>query len=247
MHRYLVCAVLLSVSLFTTANDSVAGKELTVRRVETVNITPLGPAGASLQADCLLGNTNAPAWAIPDFIMPPERYKFMFDPKATCEACPMGIAVNAVYILMQFAEACDMTVYVDIEEASYLPGEPECPRPGEEWCTSGPFIVEIPEAGMYDIGFPIDCPCLTDERIYAIGLTIEDASCLTGTVPELVTDNTPLPCTSWNNYDEVWDDLVLTYAGWPGNLEFGAEADCCSTPLPVEASTWGHIKSLYVR
>jgi hypothetical protein len=152
-----------------------------------------------------------------------------------------------VYVVLQFAEACDITMAVDIEEVSYVPEAPECPKPGEGWCYSGEFPVQITGSGIWAIGLPMDCPCLTDERLYSIGVVFSDVSCFTGTIPDLLADDSPTVCTNWNDYGAGWEDLVLGYPGWPGNLLFYADADCCSTPMPVEARTWGHIKSLYDR
>jgi hypothetical protein len=179
--------------------------------------------------------------------LPPEQYKLVFDPKLTCEECFIGLQVGIVYILLQVEDACDITMGVDIEEVSYLPEEPDCPRPAEGWCYSGDFLVQLSGPGMWAVGLPMDCPCLTDERLYSIGLNISNVSCLTGSIPALVTDESPMPCTNWNNFGAGWEDLVIEYPGWPGNLVFFADADCCSVPLPVEERTWGHIKSLYDR
>ena len=243
MRRSVMCVFVIAVLVLLLAGPAAAQRQVTVEPVDPDGIRPLniGPAGPA-QA-CQVGNLNAPAWAIPGFILPPEEYKLVFDPSATCGNCPMGFDVSTVHVLLQTSSACDIVMAVDVEEVTYS-ADSLCLMPGPEWCNSGLFTVALPQAGVWNIGLPIDCPCLFTQNMFLLSFQIQSVSC--ATVPDLITDaGPPSLCTNWNNYGTGWIDLVATFTGWPGDLIFFADAECCSPPVPTEEKTWGQIKSLY--
>jgi hypothetical protein len=233
----LVAAVLV-VGLAGSA--ATAGKELVVRELETIEATPvdLGVFGA-LQ-NCQVGNLNPAAWAISNFLLPPEDYKLAFDPMATCTVCPMGFQVTTVRIYLQTAGACTIVMSVDVEEAVYP--TPGCTAPGPVWCASPLYQVNIPQAGLWNIGIPITCDCLVMNLKYLLSVHFESATC----TPALITDAGPaVLCTNWNNYGTGWYDLLGAFPTWPGQLKILADVDCCSPPVPAEGKNWGAIKELY--
>jgi hypothetical protein len=228
-----------------SATSAFADKELTVKPVETITPTPIILSTSGLPVGCQVGNLNPAAWAISNFMLPPEEYKLTFDPRATCSACPIGFAVNTVHVIMQVAEACDLVMEVNVEEASY-PNGPDCPSPGPVLCSSGFFNVTLPGAGLYDVALPISCECFTMDRLYLLSFYIDSFSCATGTTPDLILDAGPATlCTNWNNFGAGWYDLLGQFPAWPGNLVFYADAECCTPPVPVDEKTWGAIKALY--
>ncbi|UCG52214.1 MAG: hypothetical protein JSW58_01265 [Candidatus Latescibacterota bacterium] len=239
---FLCVALVLSIS---TISALASKDELT--RFPLRNVTPkpiiIGPKVPGQV--CQVGNLNAPAWSIGDFLLPPEEYKLVFDPNLGCGDCQIGFAVNTVHVLVQTAEACEIVMAVDVEEADVT--DPSCPQPGPLMCASGLYTVTITGAGLWDIGLPITCGCLTMDRIYLLSFYVESFSCAPlGTTPDLITDaGPPTLCTNWNNYGTGWIDLVAQYPTWPGQLVVYADAECCSPPVPVEDSTWGAIKALY--
>jgi hypothetical protein len=225
-----------------TSSD--ASREVVVKPLESTEATPIivGPGG-QLQA-CQVGNLNPAAWAIGGFIAPPEDYKLAFDPRATCTVCPIGLNINTITIHLQTAGACDIVMSIDVEEVTY-PNDPTCPEPGAQVCASGLFTVSLPSAGGWLIGLPIDCACLTMDRMYMLSVHFESTTC--NPVPDLITSSGANLCTNWNNYGTGWYDLLVQYPTWPGDLKIWADADCCSPPVPVQESTWGAIKELYKR
>lgn len=245
MRRLLISALVVSVMAVFVFSPVVAEREVNPQALDRITPTPinLGPAGYT-QA-CQVGNLNAPAWAISDFVLPPEEYKFAFDPKATCSVCQIGFLVNTVHFVIQSSEAMTIVAAVDVEEAVY-PTSPDCPEPGQLLCSSGFYTVNLPGAGLWDIGLPIACECYTMERTYLLSVHFESVTSQTGAVPDLIMDAGPAAlCTNWNNFGSGWYDLVAQYPTWPGNLIFFADAECCTPPVPVEDSTWGAIKNLY--
>lgn len=61
---------------------------------------------------------------------------------------------------------------------------------------------------------------------------------------EMITDDFPTACTSFNDWGSGWHDLVVDF-GFPGNLVMWADAMCCEDPIAQERRTWGDVKSLF--
>lgn len=206
--------------------------------VEPIILGPVDPV-----VTCQIGNLNAPAWLLGNFLLPPEQYKLVIRPWLTCPQCPIGIAVTRIHVILHTQEACDVTIGLDVDQAAKI--EPGCYGPGLEWCNTGLLTASMPDSGLWDVSLYTSCPCLKWGKVYTLSLTIDDFNCTTGTVPDLVTDGTPTLCTNWNNYGTGWFDLLQEWPSWPGNLIIFAEANCCTDPVPMEQGTWGAIKSLY--
>ena len=243
MRRLLLCitaAVFVSGIIGTAA---FAAKNVVVKPLQTIEATPMlvGPMVPSVA--CQVGNLNSPYWAITNFMLPPETYKLVFDP-ATCSVCPLGLSVTSVHILLQVDEPTTIVMSADVEES--IPSPACATAPGPEWCVSPLYSVALPYAGLWDVRLPISCNCLPPIGKYLLSIHFDSYQNALGSVPTLVTDAGPgLLCTNWNNYGFGWDDLVATYAGWPGNLNIYADVECCSPPVPVEKHSWGEIKGLY--
>lgn len=176
---------------------------------------------------CIVGNLNPAAIALPSYIVPPEEYALIFEPQDVCTACPSGVNIDLVHMVMQTSEAVVLEIAVGVREAAY-PNGPSCPEPGAVICTSSVTQVLLTGAGLWDVSLPIDdCPCLDANTEYALSARIVSTSGGTpGYVPDLVLDDVPSNCTSWNDRGSGWDDLVDD-AGLPGNLVLFADADCC--------------------
>jgi len=129
---------------------------------------------------------------------------------------------------------------VDVERADL--SNPQCPFPGPEECASDLYQVVLGQAALYDIALAINCGCLCVDGTYLLSVWFE--SCTSGAGLELVTDEFPSPCTSWNNWGLGWEDLVTGF-GFPGNLIIFADAVCCASPSAVERTTWGTVKETY--
>jgi len=203
-------------------------------------VTPLDAAGV-----CVMGNTNAAAYAITDWIWGQESYATVFyaDP-AGCSACNEGFTVEGVTMLMNF-RATDVPAtfdaYVGFHEA--YDGGSGCYVPSATICTSPLYTINITNAGLYAITLPLGaCDCAYFGYWYAASITFPNPFPSTMR-PDAVTDGTPTGCRSYNDYGTGWED---TYSyGFPGELSMKADIICCSNPVPAEGSTWGSIKSMY--
>jgi hypothetical protein len=238
--RHFLLALLVVAFALGSLGVAAAEREVKVTPVEFTVPTPLtfGPTG--FPVSCQVGNLNPSAWAISDFLLPPENYKLAFDPLATCSVCPVGFRVNSVHVYLQTQAACTVVMSVDVEEAVYL--GPECPAPGTVICAGSLYTVNLPAAGLWNINLPVTCDCLTPGRDYLLGVHFESATC----TPALITDAGPaLACYNWNNYGAGWYDLLGAFPTWPGQLKIFADAECCTPPVPAEQKTWGAVKDLY--
>ncbi len=95
---------------------------------------------------------------------------------------------------------------------------------------------------LYDLGLPTpECECAGMNYQYSLSYVFPDA--LTSN-PDVITDQYPEPCASWNDYGLGWYDLVADF-GYPGSLMTWADVSCCQSPVGNADETWGGVKSLY--
>lgn len=216
----------------------------------TVTITPL--SGPVLDVDlsapagvCVMGNTNPAAWAIGDWIYGAETYATVFEAMQPPCGCPAGFSVEAVHALVQFGVE-DVPITFDVAVAFHETVVDEaagCLVPGPEVCSSSIYSVTIDAAGLYDLALPIDpttCQCTFFGYGYAVSMTFVDAFI---EYPDMITDNFPVGCTSWNDYGLGWLDLQSF--GFPGEINISADIVCCEPAVPNEDRSWGGVKSLF--
>jgi hypothetical protein len=190
---------------------------------------------------CQVGNLNPSYWAIGSWLQPIDRYALVFDPTETCLDCTYGIKVTSVHVLLQTSSDCGVTMKVGFMNA---PLAGDCYEPGLVQCLTPEYVVDLPNAGLWDISLPLDCTCADPSWPQALKIVIVGADCGDGSVPDLVTDDLPANCVSWMDTASIWEDLVAVY-GFPGNLKIWADAECCWQPVGAERRTWGGLKTLY--
>ena len=121
----------------------------------------------------------------------------------------------------------------------------KCYAPGVVECVSPLWTVDIDTPGLYGIALPLFywCDCAFLDCEYFLAVNIATAFPETQR-PDLVTDEFPTTCASYNSYGFGWEDLVAAY-GLPGNIVVWADIICCDDPLASEPGTWGSLKQLY--
>ena len=226
----------------------VAGNALAERQVTVTNLTQdvqMYNAAKSAAADCAMGNLNAPAYAITDWIWGAESYKYMFYADDTQCACSDGFTVEAVHMYLQFGVddvPVSFDAYVDFEEAAWdeVLG---CWVPGPEVCVSPAYTVTIDDPGFYDISLPMTlgaCPCAYFGYWYGVSFNFISAF---DNRPDLVTDDIPVGCVSWNDYGAGWMDLLDF--GMPGEASIYADIICCENPVSADSRSFGDVKALF--
>ncbi len=214
--------------------------------------TPIDPTAEILHYDvqstvptgCFLGNLNAVAWNVTGWFTGQEAYKYLFHPWDNCD-CQWGFWVGNVHILMNFAPEnnypYEFDCYVDLEDALWDPAV-GCWVPGIEDCVSPLFTVTIPQTGLYDIAIPLGefCDCAFMDYWYFLSFHFPDPMPGVG----LIMDDSPTPCTVYNDWGAGWTDLYSTFSEI-GNLIMYAEATCCDVPVDGDDDSWGKVKSIF--
>ena len=239
---------ILSLCLILVAGTALAERQVTVTRLaqeaQPLDITKDAPAA------CMMGNLNAPYYAITDWVWGAEAYKYMFyADQAEC-TCSAGFTVESVHIYLQFgpedipfdADGIEFDVYVDFEEALW-DATLGCWVPGPEICVSPVYTVFIPGPGLYNISLPMtpgSCPCAYFGYWY--GISYHFVTAFDGR-PDLITDNVPVGCVSWNDFGMGWEDLQGY--GLPGEISMYADIICCEDPVSTDSKTFGDLKALF--
>ena len=242
MKRSLMVCTLFIIALSLLATPVLAEREAVARSLDPT-VMPQQVGQVRPVTTCEVGNLNTPVWAIADWLMPQDRYALIFDPAATCQECPLGFRVTMIHVMVQTAADCELTmraVLMTVESD----GDPDCFVPGNAYCGGPDFQISIPAAGLWDIALPVNCACADSDYPFALKVVFAALSCTDGSVPDLVTDDFPAVCISYNDVGAGWQDLVADY-GFPGNLMIWADAECCADPVEAESKTWGGLKDLY--
>ena len=108
-------------------------------------------------------------------------------------------------MVLYFYQACDIYASVDVESIDN--SSPGCPMPGNMLSISSEYTISIPAADLYEVTIPLDEPVAVNGP-YFVGffLYFDDPY----TQIDLVTDSTPVGCTTFNIWDETigYIDLV---------------------------------------
>ncbi len=187
-----------------------------IENVEPENYS-LAPHFSTAEA-CTVRHDNGAYWAIDYWVTGNELYKSFQDPSLTCDN-PYPFTVEKLYIVMSFADACELYVSADIETAEDL--GTSCPIPGDIITISETYTMTVPAAGLYQIEMPLDTPVVVNEPYFA-GFFIANAVEPNWGVA-LVTDSIATPCVNYNIWDTTLGYVDLynnEFYNFPGRLVF---------------------------
>lgn len=193
-----------------------AGDKKTVRveRIGDVPATDIFLAPSLVTADtCFVSDNQEITTRIDGWVIGFELYKSLMNPANNC-INPYPFTITAINMPMIFDAATPITVAVDVEavDSTTIPG---CPIPGILLAVSSEWQATVPEAGFFNIWVPLDSPLVVNGPFFA-GFYIGNAI-----VAAVVTDSFPVPCATYNIWDESigWVDLVNNeYYNFPGRL-----------------------------
>lgn len=200
----------------------------------TPTLTQLSGPGAYTfarsSAACPVG-VPGPAAAPASYFFPLtyEEFRLSFDPAAGCSTCTAGFRIASIHVVLEIHEPCTLTMVASLGTLD-ASTSPECPRPAGTVCEGPVQVVEIPDAGVWDVELPADCGCVPVDAPYTLGFRMLDMSCW----PVLMTDGEPTPCTNWDNIGWGWVDLPGSDSEWPGDLLLYADAECCASTGAIE-------------
>jgi hypothetical protein len=247
--KYLSTFALLVFCLVLATGSAVAAEKHAIVTPVSGEAIPINPTLVPTGADgvCGMGNLNPIAFALTDWIWGAEKYASTYyaDP-AQCTACTEGFAVESVNLVMQFGVADVPSTFgarVNFQEALWDEAL-QCNTPGPEICVSSEYTVTIDTPGLYNITLPMDSACACAQFGYWYGIGFEFTTAFTtGMEPDMVSDEFPVGCTSWNDYGSGWIDTIDF--GFPGEISLSAEIVCCNNPVAAEQDTWGDIKAMF--
>src|SRR5512139_580265 len=99
MRKLLLCTLAAVFVLGIAGTAAIADRNFVAKPLQTIEATPM-VMGPIPNVACRVGNLNAPVWALSNYLIQSEIYKLVVDP-STCTACPLGLRVTAVHILLQ--------------------------------------------------------------------------------------------------------------------------------------------------
>ena len=235
----LVCFVMMAT--VAVANEGTATR---IDRADLQDMTILTPLN-----DGLVGNAyNDIGHSIPDWLVGDEAYKYLINPSAELPDCLAGFQMLSIGMVLDFPEGLPDPYYIfaygDLETAVW-DEDLGCYVPGAEEYT-GPLTTFSVGPGLRIIDLPMpDCACAFIDGPggvpYMYMLSVHFVGPVTA---DLVTDEFPVGCTSWNNKGDGWVDLV-TDSNFPGELIIYGNVNCCNEPVATEDKTWGDVKSLF--
>ncbi len=227
--------------LFAQAT-AVAG--VTVNRL-TDDLNQWTNSDSGQRGECIYGNPNPPAIAIPDWIQGDSSFTYYIAfPSALDCSCQLGFHIDDVSLMMQFGIE-DVPVQFEMSAELAPMDWRMMPLPGRPDCTGDAYTVDIQQAGFYEITIPLheQCGCAYLDYSYFITLNILTPFAET-MQPDLILDAFPLGYQSYIHDGNSWWDLLFNL-GFPGELVMKANVVCCDLPVLQESNTMGELKSMY--
>lgn len=194
---------------------------------------------------CKVGNLTPYAHAVENFISGGEKYGYLWLVEPVC-GCETGFYLDTVHLLVQFGpEDVPVTVRASASfEETQFAATGGYLIPGPPICTSPTYSGTITQAGAFEITIPLteaNCLCAEFGYHYAVTMNIETTL---ENKPDLITDGVPVGGVSWIDQGNGWYDLQSSYQ-LPGEVKLMATLQCCSTPVPDDQPSWGHLKALF--
>lgn len=187
--------------------------------VETLRTGILRSLPGITAADtCLVRHDSGISWAIFDFVVGNELYKSLLDPSQNCPD-PYPFTITDIIMPMYLAGGVEIQVSVDVEELDN--SDPACPAPGQViGAVSSTYNLQVPESAYWEISIPLDSPVTVNGPFFA-GFFLANQGFNALDSPAVLTDNYPVPCNSYNAWDDSigWIDLGDS-ATWDGQWAF---------------------------
>lgn len=244
-HLRLRTAMLLAIVALAAGQALAADGSSVIPVQEPVLPLVLSPMKVLPVEDCCkVGNLNPYAHAIPDFVSGAEKYSYLWMVEPVC-GCETGFYLDAVHMLIQFGpEDVPVTIQASasFEETQLSPLGGQL-IPGPPICTSPTYTGTITAAGAYEMTVPLtDSGCLCAEFGYHYAVTMNIQTSLANPL-DLIVDDVPVGGVSWIDQGNGWYDLQSYQL--PGEVKLMGKLICCSTPVPDEQPSWGHLKALF--
>ncbi|MCD6249595.1 MAG: hypothetical protein J7J98_04600 [candidate division Zixibacteria bacterium] len=181
-------------------------KTVSFNQIGDISVRNIYLAPSLATADtCFVTDNQEITWRIDGWVIGLELYKSLMNPANNCPN-PYPFTITAINMPMMFDAPTPITIAVDVEavDNTTIPG---CPVPGALLAVSSQWETQIPEAGMYNIWVPLDTPIIVNGPFFAgfyLGNVFD-----TAVHAAVLTDDFPVPCATYNIWDETigWVDL----------------------------------------
>ena len=205
------------------SSENVKVQKITFEELQSMKKLPLYlnlPPAES----CPAGNTNY-MYTITNMLYGSEHFSAFVDPSQCYSSSPGVVRVNSISIVLyataEILNCSGFELQAHVESAEW---SGNCPSPGyQAECTSDYTVMKITSPGLYLITFGLNEDCLRFGPFFASVTFFNNADCLPGPL-NIVVDDWPEFCNSYNNYDGVWYDIVASY-GLVGKLSLFATVD----------------------
>ena len=216
---------------------AIAGPVL-VEEGPLVTIEEFNPASSSFV--CVPGNLyNANTVGYYNLYAGNESYAVLINP-SECPTCDMGFAFSRVRMLLRLNAGA--TFQISASVADVIDNGGGCYVPGAVQASSGVGnVAGIATTGGYYINLTWASPCIDPGRPYFLIFNFPNLG--TGVAGPYVDNNGAGACFSYRNTGTGWVNLAA--AGFVGDPFVWAETDCCSSPVGVENSNWGSVKTSF--
>ena len=202
-------AFLLLLMLWLNAESANTKPTPSLRPLASSISKPLYPKSYSsslvISDTCVAYEGTDPAWAIYPWVVGDELYKAYQDPAAAC-ASPYPFAIHEVHTILYIAGPVLLYLSADIETVNMT--DPSCPHPGNILTLTPIYEISVPSEDLFLITLPLDSPVVVNGP-YFVGLYYGPDGGPQNVA--LVTDDTPVPCVSYNDWGEGYVDLDTVY------------------------------------
>ena len=230
--------IILPISIDIASSRELEGVK--VQRITEEQLKSLGGIPLSLnvigaesqQATmCDVGNSNY-VYTITNMLYGNEHFSAFVDPSACYQSNPGVVHPTSISIVLyataDIINCSGFAIQAHIESAEY---SGSCASPGyAAECTSDYNVVQISSPGLWLLTFPLNKDCLRLGPFFASITFFNDGGCLPGPL-NLVVDDWPQYCNSYNNYEGTWYDIVASY-GLVGKLSLFATVEGID-PVPA--------------
>ena len=224
----------LAVLFLGTSSTAMDRQDARLERIGDIPAQSIYAAPSLSTADtCYVNGNDVIVYRIDGWVVGFELYKSLLDPSVTCSD-PYPFAITAINMPMIFDGSTSLTVSVDVEtvDSTTIPG---CPIPGVMLAISSEYELTVPPGGgLFNIWIPLDSPVVVNSPFFAgfyIGNAVD-----TSAHAAILTDSVPVPCVTYNIWDETvgWIDLVNnSYYNFPGRLAMEGRIELPhSKPIP---------------
>ena len=205
------------------SHENVKIEKITFDELRSIKKLPLY-LNLSPAESCPAGNTDY-MYTITNMLYGAEHFSAFVDPSSCYITNPGVVRVNSisivVYATAEILNCSGFELQAHIESAEW---SGNCPSPGyQAECTSDYTVMQITSPGLYLLTFSLNEDCLRFGPFFASVTFFNNAGCLPGPL-NIVVDDWPEFCNSYNNYEGVWYDIVASY-GLVGKLSLFATVD----------------------